>query len=159
MEERLNLHISSSHYKLDHFHEKKAARNLFRSHGVLDISKTAELSLLPNLNYENKPFNSILRCQLLAESNRKLYYEGILKSGQASVNSYISLFKSDNEEELVNTWGVTQLRAATKTMTKVLPKELTKEINSELKCSDKEKLRQIYWRVFSLVEHEEEDEF
>lgn len=155
VEERLNLQISSSQYKLDHSLEKKAARNHFRSHGLLDISKKADLSLLPNLRYDNKPFNSILRCQSLAESNRKVYCEAIIKTGQATVNSYISLFKSDNEEELVNTWGITQLRSATKTMTKVLPKDLIKEINLELKSSDKEKLRQTYWRVFNLVEQEE----
>lgn len=111
-----------------------------------------------------KPFNSILRCQLVAENNRKSYYEAIVKTGQASVSSYVSLSKSDGEEEMVNDWGITKLRAATKTMLKYLPKELHKEINSQLKTSDKEKLREVYWRVYNLFEpdeqlHEQNQEF
>lgn len=137
VEERLNLQISSGKYKIDHSLEKKAARHLFRSHGLLEISKKADLSLMPNIHYDINPFNSILRCQLLAETNQKFFYEGVIKTGQATVSSYISLFKSDNEEELINNWGITQLRSATRAMTKFLPKDLSKEIHLELKSSDK----------------------
>lgn len=108
-----------------------------------------------------KPFNSILRCQLVAESNRKSFYEGIIKTGQASVTSYVSLAKSDAEQEVVNTWGVTKLKAATKTMLKYLPKDLQKEINlemKEMKSSDKDKLKEIYWRVYNLFDQEEHEQ-
>lgn len=156
VEDRLNLKTSSSHHKLDLSREKKAARSLFRKHGLLDISKKANISFLPDIQHENKPFNSILRCQLLAETNRKTFYEGIVTTGTATVSSYISLFKSDNEAEEVNSFGITKLRAATKTMSKYLSKELQKEINVELRSSDKDKLKEIYWRVYSLIEEEEE---
>lgn len=85
-----------------------------------------------------------------------MFYEGIVTTGAASVSSYISLFKSDNEAEEVNSFGITKLRAATKTMCKYLPKELQKEINAELKSSDKDKLKETYWRVYNLIEEEED---
>lgn len=157
VDDRLNLQMSSSQHKIDHSLEKKAARSLFRRHGVLDLSKKTDISLLPNLQYDNKPFNSILRCQLTAESNRKTFYEAIIKTGRATVSSYVSLFKSDNEEEDVNNWGITKLRSATKTMSKYLSKNLQKEINLELKSSDKDKLRETYWQVYNLFEEEEEE--
>lgn len=125
----------------------------------MDFSKEAEVSLLPNLQYDTKPFNSILRCQLLAESNRKTFYEGILKTGQASVSSYVSLFKSDNVKEEVNEWGITKLKSETKAMSKYLSKDLQKEIQLEIKSSDKEKLKLIYWRVYSLVDNEEDEDW
>lgn len=159
VEDRLNLKMSSSHYKLDLSREKKAARALFRKHGLLDISKNANISFLPNIQPENKPFNSILRCQLLAETNRKMYYDGVVTTGTATVSSYISIFKSDNQAEEVNSFGITKLRAATKTMSKYLSKELQKEINIELKSSDKDKLKMTYWRVYNLVEEEDDDIF
>lgn len=158
VEDRLNLKTSSSH-KLDHSREKIAARSLFRCHGLLDISKKANISFLPGIQYGNKPFNSILRCQLLAESNRKMFYEGIVTTGTATVSSYISLFKSDNEAEEVNSFGITKLRAATKTMSQYLSKELQKEINIELKSSDKDKLKETYWRVYNLFEEEDDHIF
>lgn len=156
VENRLSLRTSSTHNTIDHSLEKKAARNLFRRHGIFDIEKKAEISLLPDTKNTMKPFNSILRCQLVAENNRKSYYEAIVKTGQASVSSYVSLSKSDAEEEMVNGWGITKLRAATKTMLKYLPKDLHREINAELKTSDKEKLREIYWRVYNLFDQEED---
>lgn len=159
VEDRLNLKTSPSQHKLDFSREKKAARKLFRSHGLLDISKQSNISFLPDIQYETKPFNSILRCQLLAESNRKMFYEGIVTTGTATVSSYISLFKSDNEAEEVNNFGITKLRAATKTMSKYLSKELQKEINLELKSSDKDKLKETYWRVYNFIEEEDDNIF
>lgn len=110
---------------------------------------------MPDLQYETNPFNAILRCQVLAENNRQNFYEEIVKSGKATVKSYVSLFKSGNEEEEVNSWGITKLRTATKTMAKSLGKDMQKDINLELKSSDKEKVREVYWRVFNLVEEED----
>lgn len=157
VEDRLNLPVTSSKHKLDHSIEKKAARSLFRRHGLFDMSKTLGISLLPETQNDNKPFNSILRCQLIGENNRKTFYESTIKTGQAAVSSYVSLFKSDAEQEIVNEWGITKLRSATKTMLKYLPKDLQKEFNLDLKSSDKIKLREVYWKVFNLFE--EEDEF
>lgn len=117
-----------------------------------------EISFVPGIQHTTKPFNSILRCQLLAESNRKNFYEGIIKTGQATVGSYISLFKGDNEEEEVNQWGITKLRSETKIIAKFLSKDVQREVNLELKSSDKEKLREIYWRVYSLVDNDDEDD-
>lgn len=88
----MNLQTEFGQHRIDHSLEKKAARDLFRSNTLLDFSKKAEVSLLPNVQYSTKPFNSILRCQLLAEKNRKIFYEGTVKTGQASVTSYISFF-------------------------------------------------------------------
>lgn len=156
VENRLNLPVSSSKHKLDHSVEKKAARSLFRRSGLFDISKQANISLLSGIQNESKPFNSILRCQMIGESNRQAFYESVMKTGHATVSSYVSLFKSDAEQEVVNEWGITKLRSATKTMLKYLPKDLQKEVNLELKSSDKGKLREIYWRVYSLFDEEEE---
>lgn len=78
-----------------------------------------------------------------------------MKTGQASVGSYISLFKNDNQEEEVNSWGITKLRSATKAMSKYLSKDLQKEINLELKSSDKETLKCTYWRVYNLVDDDD----
>ncbi len=156
MEDRLSLQSTSGKHRIDHSLEKVAARNLFRSNTLLDFSKKAEVSLLPNAHHVTKPFNSILRCQLLAEKNRKTFYEGLLKTGQATVTSYISLFKNDDVEEEVNGWGITKLRSATKAILKYLSKDLQKEFQVELKSSDKEKLKEIYWRVYNLVDDEED---
>lgn len=157
VEDRLSLSMSTSQHKLDHSLEKKAARSLFRRHKIFDFSKKAAISLLPDIKHDIQPFNSILRCQLIAESNRRTFYEAILKTGQAAVSSYVSLFKSDTEEEEVNNWGITKLRTATKTMSKYLAKDLQKEINLALKSSDKGKLKETYWRVYNLFEPEVEE--
>lgn len=80
-----------------------------------------------------------------------------MKTGQATVSSYVHLFKRDNEEEEVNSWGITKLRSAIKTMVKYLSKDVQKVIQLEMKSSDKEKLKELYWRVYSLVDDEEDE--
>lgn len=150
------MHVSSSHSKYDLSREKRAARKLFRGHDVFNISKDVKISYLPNIQHENGPFNSILRCQLLAESNRRMFYEGVVTTGTANVNSYISLFKSDNEEEEVNTFSITKLREATKTIAKYLPKDMQKDVNLALKSSDVEKLKQTYWHVYHLFQDDDD---
>lgn len=110
------MQISSSHSKYDLSREKRAARKLFRSHGIFDTSKDAKISYLPNIQHENGPFNSILRCQLLAETNRRMFYEGVVTTGN-----------------------------------------MQKGVNAELKSSDKEKLKQTYWRVYNLFEDDDDD--
>lgn len=81
-----------------------------------------------------------------------------MKTGKASVTSYISLFKNDDVKEEVNSWGITKLKSETKAILKYLSKDLQKEFQLELKSSDKEKLKGIYWRVYSLVDNEDEDD-